>query len=85
MSEVNICQPFCRCCGDYHFVRNSQGQIVPCPRCSCPVCERLVDVHPDLGGCICFQDPIITYRQSDRLIVGRSPVVALPVPRDQQE
>ena len=64
--------PDCKLCRDYRYLVNSYGCSYVCPRCSCPVCQRLVDVHPDQGGCICFED------EPRSLIVARSPVVYIP-------
>lgn len=48
-----VCQPFCRHCDDFHYLRDRDGNPYPCPACSCPTCLRLKFQHPDLGGCVC--------------------------------
>lgn len=51
--DDHTCTAFCDRCQDFYYIRDSKGRRRLCPKCSCPRCQRLKNVHPDLGGCTC--------------------------------
>lgn len=58
--------PECPRCGDFYYIRNTLGQLVVCPKCSCSRCHRLKNAAPKDGGCMCPQNrkPALAARQS---------------------
>lgn len=71
-------KPICARCSDMLFIRNADGEIVPCDCCCCPNCGRPRYRHADLNGCACrSRDTADGYVGQRRLIVGRGPIVHL--------
>lgn len=65
----NSMRPYCPCCDDFYVIRDRHGELIPCPACVCPVCQRLKNTHVDLGGCTCCE------LQEQRIVVDRSPIL----------
>jgi len=72
----NLMTPYCKLCGDFRYLLDSRGFPFVCPRCSCPCCQRLIDEHPDRGGCVCFEKT--TEVKSTPIIIRRSSTVIIP-------